>query len=312
MQWESKGIQPDIDDILGEGGYGLVQWTPGTILLDWAEERGLDFCDIRTQCERIQWELENNVRYIKSKCSYTNFSEFSKSEDSPEELAYCFMTEYQRPNESDSHLYDRQQYAKYWNYYFTNDISSFNYTYQIRTENKTFSDLIVSNNESYAEVTGEAIANFAIKVNIGIVNYQVHVIGKGWSRIARQFNWSNDNDGYSGTGERIDKIKIYFDGEEQPYYRVARIGENFSGWQYGNLEDAKKGFKGYAGEDNVPIEKIQIIACKPKNRSFYENFEDEEFKCIYDNGGNVPIITDRMYSEKLDFKYLLLLLLILI
>ena len=222
------------------------------------------------------------------------------------------MTEYLRPNENDTHLYERQQYAKYWYYYYTNDISSFIYTYQIRTENDTLIELVVSNNQSYAEITGEAIANVAIKVNIGIVNYQVHVIGKGWSRIARQFNWSNDNDGYSGNGERIDKIKIYFDGVEQPYYRVARIGENFSEWQYGNLEDAKKGFKGYAGKDNIPIEKIQIIACKPKNRSFYENFEDEEFKCIYDDGGNNPIITARMNSEKLDFNYLLILLLILI
>ena len=31
MHWESDGLQPDINE-MGGGGYGLVQWTPGTKL----------------------------------------------------------------------------------------------------------------------------------------------------------------------------------------------------------------------------------------------------------------------------------------
>ena len=77
MQWESKGIYPDLDNMVEEAGYGIVQWNPGTILLDWAEKNGLDYDNIFTQCDRIHWEMENNVRYIKSKCSYANYSEFS-------------------------------------------------------------------------------------------------------------------------------------------------------------------------------------------------------------------------------------------
>ena len=314
IHWESDGIQPDINE-MGGSGYGLVQWTPGEKLKNWTDENGLDYRTIDTQCRRIQWELENNEQYYKKKCNYANFKAFSKSEDSPEELAYCFMTEYERPNERYAHLEDRQQYAKYWYYYFTKDHTPLIFTYQIKTENGTFSELVEKDNKSYAGVLGEAIADVAIKANIGIVNYRVHAIGKKWYGIIRKFDWSDSYNGYAGIGHRIDKIKIYFDGAEQPYYRVASIGGDYSKWQYGIKEDEKRGFKGYAGEDNVTIEKLEIKACIPRNESIYYSLNDDEFKCIYpDDGKSDEHGGDgnggSNYSKNLYFNSLWLLLLI--
>ncbi|WP_242953842.1 phage tail tip lysozyme, partial [Clostridium sp. BL-8] len=47
MQGES-GIIADIDEISGGGGYGLVQWTPKSILTNWASQNGLDYKAVDT------------------------------------------------------------------------------------------------------------------------------------------------------------------------------------------------------------------------------------------------------------------------
>ena len=305
IHWESDGIQPDINE-MGGTGYGLVQWTPGTKLKNWTDENGLDYRTVNSQCQRIQWELDNGQQYLKSKCNYTDFKAFSKSEDSPDKLAYCFMTEYERPNESVAHLYDRQQYAKYWYNYFTNAHSSLTITYQIRTENGTFSDLVVNNNKSYAGVIGEAVADVAININGGVIFYQVYPIGYYWFGLVSKLDWSDDNDGYAGITKRIDKIRIFFLGNEQPYYRVASKGGEYSEWQYGNLVDEKRGFKGYAGKDNVPIEKIEIRACIPKNQAINGILTDDELKCIYPDDDNKKT----EFSKNLYFNSLCLLLLL--
>ncbi|MBO0473237.1 phage tail protein, partial [Enterococcus ureasiticus] len=63
MQSES-GIVADIDEVGGGGGYGLVQWTPKSKLVDWCNARGLDYRTIDSQCQRIQWEMENEQQWI--------------------------------------------------------------------------------------------------------------------------------------------------------------------------------------------------------------------------------------------------------
>ena len=207
-----------------------------------------------------------------------------------------------------AHLYDRQQYAKYWYDYFSNDHTPLIITYQIRSENGTLSDLVENNNKSFAGVIGEAIADVGIKINRGVIYYQVYPIGKKWYGVVSKFDWSDYNDGYAGIGKRIDKIRIYFLGTEQPYYRVASIGGEYSSWQYGNLVDEKRGFKGYAGEDNVPIEKIEIRACIPKNQIVNNYMTGDELKCIYPNNPDADDNTG--FSKYLYFNSLLLLLLI--
>ena len=62
MHWESDGLEPDINE-MGGGGYGLVQWTPGTKLKSWAEGRNLNYRTVNTQCQRIQYEVDNKIQY---------------------------------------------------------------------------------------------------------------------------------------------------------------------------------------------------------------------------------------------------------
>lgn len=44
-------------------GYGLVQWTPATKLINWCESRGLDYTDGDAQLQRIQYEAQNGLQW---------------------------------------------------------------------------------------------------------------------------------------------------------------------------------------------------------------------------------------------------------
>jgi len=96
MERESA-LKPDINEYSGGGGYGLVQWTPGSILKNWANNKGLNYRTTKTQCQRIQFELENGIQYYKTNACPLTFSQYSKSTKSPEYLAECFMRNYERP-----------------------------------------------------------------------------------------------------------------------------------------------------------------------------------------------------------------------
>lgn len=100
METEST-INPAIWQNLDSGntslGFGLVQWTPATKLISWAEGEGLDYRDIDTQLERILWELENGEQYYATDAYPLSFREFSKSSQSPEYLAQAFLFNYERP-----------------------------------------------------------------------------------------------------------------------------------------------------------------------------------------------------------------------
>ena len=310
MQYDSNGIQPNTEE-MGEGEYGLTLWLPGTILSEWAKEKGLDYSTVNTQCQRIQWELENNERYAKNKCSYSNFEAYSKSEDSAEKLAACFITEYVYGGDSTYRLEDKKKSASYFYYRFTSN-QPLIYSYQIALENWTKSDLVVNDNKSYAGIIGEPIADLAISTNIGKLTYQVFPIGRAdYLPVVSQFNWDDYINGYAGNHKQIDRVKIYFEGIEQPYYRVASVRGEYSEWQYGRVIDESRGFKGFAGEKNVPVDRIQIVACKPKNFTIFRNLReinDEEFPCIYYD--NPKKETDNTFSSKLQFNFLLLFLLI--
>ena len=270
MHWESDGIQPDINE-MGGSGYGLVQWTPGTILKNWADENGLDYRTINTQCQRIQWEFDNGQQYYKKKCSYTNFRAFSKSKDSAEKLAECFMTEYERPVMATAHLEERKKYANYWYTHFANN-SPLIFTYQVKTSDGEISAEI-QNDNVYAGTKGKEITDISIKVNKGTVSYQIHVI--------EDDKWlPYINNGFAGNEKPIDMIRIIHD-EMKPFYRVSMLNYNFFEWQYGDLEDKDKGYHGYAGLKNNKIDRLQIIPCRPENSNNNELLNDDEFKCIY-------------------------------
>ncbi len=107
MQPES-GINParwENDDVGNlSGGFGLVQWTPATKLIQWLEEQfalGLlpdaDFHNGDNQLFRIIYELENGLQYSPTPGFKETFDEWSTSDKNPGYLAAAFMKNYERP-----------------------------------------------------------------------------------------------------------------------------------------------------------------------------------------------------------------------
>ncbi len=111
-------LNPDINAYNGDGGYGLLQWTPGSKLKTWAEQNGLNFKTINTQCRRVIYEYNNNLQfYTSSYCSLT-FKQYVKSTNSPDNLAECFMHNYERPNLKYANIPTRRSKAIEWCKYF--------------------------------------------------------------------------------------------------------------------------------------------------------------------------------------------------
>ncbi|MDA9472300.1 phage tail spike protein [Enterococcus sp. 5H] len=114
IQSESQ-IMPDIDEWGGGGGYGLTQWTPKSKLVDWCTERGLDHRTIEAQCQRIQWEMENNVQWFynpeRPDIGYISFREFTQLTNITLAADY-FIALYEHPK--DPYQPIRGQQAHYW------------------------------------------------------------------------------------------------------------------------------------------------------------------------------------------------------
>ena len=111
MQAESN-ITFDIDNTNENGGYGLLQWNPKSILVDWANTYGLDYKVLETQCSRILWELENDEVFQNTTAYPITFREFSYSYYSPSYLAKIFLYNYfqkEDPNEQ-----NRLNWASKW------------------------------------------------------------------------------------------------------------------------------------------------------------------------------------------------------
>ena len=112
IQTEST-INPQLWESLDEGnlqgGYGLVQWTPATKYIDWA---GSDYQDGTRQCDRIIYELENNLQWISTSQYPMTFAEFSVSNDTPYNLAMVFIANYERPLDPNQPI--RGEQANYW------------------------------------------------------------------------------------------------------------------------------------------------------------------------------------------------------
>lgn len=112
MQSESS-INPGIWQSLDEGntslGYGLVQWTPATKYLNWADSLGLPYGAMDSNIQRIEYEVVNNLQWIHPSMS---FSEFTVSTDTPYNLAMLFLAHYERPANPDQP--QRGTQAEYW------------------------------------------------------------------------------------------------------------------------------------------------------------------------------------------------------
>lgn len=111
--WESR------DEGNLKGGFGLVQWTPASKYLDWAEANGLDPNDMDSQLMRILYEVDtvnpNDIQWIPKGTKMT-FKQFTQSTDSVKALAKIFLNSYERPRESDQPK--RGEQARYWYNFF--------------------------------------------------------------------------------------------------------------------------------------------------------------------------------------------------
>ena len=116
MQTEST-INPGIWQSLQENnmnvGFGLVQWTPASKFINWANENGLYYLNINSQLMRILYEVENKIQWYSTSNYPMSFANFTQSTLSPSYLAAAFIYNYERPA-SYSTLSDRQSQANYW------------------------------------------------------------------------------------------------------------------------------------------------------------------------------------------------------
>lgn len=116
MQSESTinpGIWENLDEV-AKGGYGLVQWTPYTNYADWA---GSDWENNGTkEMQRIIYELENGLQWIKTAMYPMSFREFTTSTETPELLAQAWLYNYERPESLDQPW--RSTQAREWFEYF--------------------------------------------------------------------------------------------------------------------------------------------------------------------------------------------------
>ena len=119
--WESEsGINPGIWENLDYGnlntGYGLVQWTPASKLIDWANEEQLDWMDMATNLMRIEYELQNNLQWESSYLYPMTFNQFKHSHIAPFRLAGAFCINYENATSPD--LHERGTQANNWYRYF--------------------------------------------------------------------------------------------------------------------------------------------------------------------------------------------------
>ena len=130
MQYESS-INPGRwqGDNVGKGpAYGLVQWDPYTKYTNWCASEGrTDPSDMDNNIERIIYEVNHNIQYIKTKGYPETFVEFTQSTKDPYYLACAFAWNYERSyvvlygteSEKENLRQVRGNGANYWYTYLT-------------------------------------------------------------------------------------------------------------------------------------------------------------------------------------------------
>lgn len=101
-------------------GWGLIQWTPSTVLTNWCSDNGYAWYDGTAQCERIVAEGERNrgaSGYWLPTTSYPySWEEFIALTD-VHEATYAYLKERERAGDEAIEL--RLQYADEWYEYFS-------------------------------------------------------------------------------------------------------------------------------------------------------------------------------------------------
>lgn len=101
-------------------GYGLVQWTPYTKVLDWLAQNGFTIDNFGYgECARMNYEVATNTQWIATSAYPESFKEFTQSTGKPYDLAIEFLANYERPAEPNQPIRGSQaeewyQYLKDW------------------------------------------------------------------------------------------------------------------------------------------------------------------------------------------------------
>jgi LysM repeat protein len=81
-------------------GYGLVQWTPASKYIDWANANNLDYSLGDSQLARIDYEQEAGIQWISTADYPLSFHDFTQSTESIDYLTQAFIWNYERPARS--------------------------------------------------------------------------------------------------------------------------------------------------------------------------------------------------------------------
>lgn len=94
-------------------GFGLVQWTPPSKMVNWAGSRNWKTGDV--QCDRIEYEKENNIQWFanpsRPDLPYISFKEFTRLKDEKQSAQY-FLAFYEHP--ANPNQPNRSTNASYW------------------------------------------------------------------------------------------------------------------------------------------------------------------------------------------------------
>jgi hypothetical protein len=116
MQTESTinpGIWQGLNANNTSGGYGLVQWTPATKYISWAQSNNYTVADMDSQLLRILYEVSAGIQYYATSAYNLTFTQFTKSTESAYYLAGAFLHNYERPANS-SQDQTRGNQGTYW------------------------------------------------------------------------------------------------------------------------------------------------------------------------------------------------------
>lgn len=115
--WRESTINPGVWQnykVNYKMGFGLVQWTPATKLIDWAKQNGKDPNAGLTQCERIMWEYHNGQQYYKTSAYPLTFPQYAQSTESVEYLVKAFFANYERGDKAQAAMDKRIEWGNYY------------------------------------------------------------------------------------------------------------------------------------------------------------------------------------------------------
>ena len=84
------------------GGFGLVQWTPGSMIINHAKSKGKEPGDMNTQLDAIDGDIFKH--WIPTSRYKMSYGEFKKSTLQPHQLANAFLLNFERPAAAESQL----------------------------------------------------------------------------------------------------------------------------------------------------------------------------------------------------------------